>query len=465
MFSSAIYEARREKLIQKIPSGIILLMGNDETGMNYEHNPYRFRQDSSFLYYFGIDVPGLIGMMDVDAGTSTVFGRALSMDDIVWTGPQPSLKEYAVQAGVDQTGSPDEVENHLKEVVRLGRPVHFLPPYRHSNIIKLHQWLGQPLMAIKSKASIELIKAVVAQRSVKTSVEIAEMEIAVNTSREMHIGVMQAAKAGITEAQLAGVVHGKAVAAGGDLAYPVILTVNGQTLHNHYHGNILKNGQLVLGDFGAEAPSHYAGDITRTFPVDKQFTQQQKEIYQIVLEAETKVIKALKPEITYLSMHQYASHIIARGLAKLGLMRGDTEEAVALGAHALFFPHGLGHQIGLDVHDMEDLGENFVGYDDEVVRSNQFGLKYLRLAKKLESGYVLTVEPGIYFIPELIDQWREAGKFTDFINYNRLEAYRDFGGIRIEDNVLITDDHHRVLGTPIPKTVEEIEALRQNGLA
>ena len=460
MFSTEVYRERRTKLSQQITSGIVLLMGNEETGMNYEHNTYRFRQDSSFLYYFGINIPGLNGIIDGDSGDEIIFGNELTMDDIVWTGPQPTLVELAAKVGVHQTGTPDKLENILKKALKTSRTIHFLPPYRYANVIKLHQWLDQPVEAVKGNASVELIKAVVAQRSVKSNLEIAEMEIAVNTSREMHIAAMKAARPDITEAHLTGLVHGKAVAAGGDLAYPIILTVNGQTLHNHYHGNILKNGQLVLGDFGGEAPSGYAGDITRTFPVDKKFTQQQKDIYEIVLDAETEVIGALKSGISYLSMHQYASQIIADGLVALGIMKGDTQEAVSIGAHALFFPHGLGHQIGLDVHDMEDLGEDLVGYDETITRSDQFGLKYLRLAKVLQPGFVLTVEPGIYFIPELIDQWREAGKFKAFINYDRLESYRNFGGIRIEDNVVITENGYRMLGDPIPKTIAEVEAIR-----
>jgi Xaa-Pro aminopeptidase len=287
------------------------------------------------------------------------------------------------------------------------------------------------------------------------------MEKAVTISGQMHIAAMRGAMVGIKEAQLAGIVEGIAIGAGGDLAYPAILTVNGQTLHNHYHGNTLQSGQLILGDFGAETAMHYAGDITRTFPVDKQFTEQQKHIYQLVLQAEMAAIEALKPGVPYRDIHLMAARIMADGLKDLGLMKGDMEAAVAEGAHALFFPHGLGHMLGLDVHDMEDLGEDYVGYTDQIKRSEQFGLRSLRLGRELEAGFVLTVEPGLYFIPELIDQWQAAGKHKDFINYDKVADYRDFSGVRIEDNVLITEDGYRVLGEPIPKTVAEVEALRR----
>jgi Xaa-Pro aminopeptidase len=286
------------------------------------------------------------------------------------------------------------------------------------------------------------------------------MERAVNVTGAMHVAAMKAARVGQIEAELAGMVEGMAVSAGGNLSYPVILSVHGQILHNHYHGNTLQNGQMVLGDFGAETAMHYAGDITRTFPVDRRFTPKQREIYEIVLDAEVSAIASLKPGVLYRDVHLAAARRMAEGLKSLGLMQGDLDEAVTQGAHALFFPHGLGHMIGLDVHDMEDLGEKYVGYSDAVTRSTQFGTAYLRLARALEPGFVLTVEPGIYFIPQLIDQWRRKNLFADFINYQTVAKYRNFGGIRIEDNVLITENSHRILGDPIPKTVAEVEGLR-----
>lgn len=461
MFSTLTYTARRQQLKETIKSGVILLLGNEESSMNYKDNVYHFRQDSSFLYYFGLDHPHLAGIIDIDNGEEIVFGNELTIDDIVWTGPLPSLQDQAAQVGVTKTMPFNQIEKYLKSVQAQRRVIHFLPPYRPENQIKLREWFELPFETIPQHASVKLVEAVIAQRLIKSAEEVAEMEKALETTKEMHVAAMRAAKPGIVEAQLAGMVQGLAVSGGGQLAYPVILTINGQTLHNHHHHNVLQSGQLVLGDFGAETALHYAGDITRTFPVDQQFTAQQKEIYQIVLDAQMQAIAALKPEALYRDIHLLSSKVIAEGMKALGLMKGDCEAAVAAGAHALFFPHGLGHHIGLDVHDMEDLGEDRVGYSEDIKRSKQFGLRSLRLGRSLEAGNVLTVEPGIYFIPELIDRWRDEGKHLEFINYEKLEAYKSFGGIRIEDNILITEDGHRVLGPPIPKTIAEVEAIRQ----
>lgn len=460
MFKTETYKTRRKKLAGDLKSGLILILGNEESSMNFKDNVYPFRQDSNFLYFFGIDRPDVAAVIDIDEGKTTVFGDDLSVEHIVWMGPQPLLADQAGAAGVDHTASYADLGNYVSEAAGKGRAVHYLPPYRPENTIKLHEWLNIPLGEVKAKASVDLIKAVVKQANIKNEEEIREMEIAVNVSRAMHIAAMKAGKPGMTEAQLTGIVEGIASAMEMRTAYAVILSVNGQILHNHYHGNTLKEGQLVLGDFGAESKMHYAGDLTRTFPVSKKFTTKQKEIYNIVLEAEDKSIEALKPGVKYRDVHLDAGRIITNGLKELGIMKGDTDEAVANGAHALFFPHGLGHMIGLDVHDMEDLGEDYVGYTDDLKRSTQFGLKSLRLAKALDPGNVITVEPGIYFIPQLIDQWQAEKKFEAFINYDKLKDYRTFGGIRIEDNVLITDDGYRVLGKRVPKTVEEVEALR-----
>ena len=460
MFAAATYTARRNQLKKAVNSGLILLLGNNEVGMNYAANPYRFRQDSNFLYFFGINQAGLSAVIDCDSGEEILFGNDLTLDDIVWVGTYPTMGEWAERVGVKNTKPFAELSEMLKNAVAAGRTVHFLPPYRFENKWRLQDWLDIPMAAQKSQASQSLVKAIIAQRSHKSAEEIMEMEKAVNITRAMHHAVMRGARAGKKEAELAGLAQAIAVSTEGDLAYPVILSKDGQTLHNHHHHNILQDGQLVLGDFGAETKACYAGDITRTFPVSKAFTSKQKDIYNIVLKAEEDAIAALKPGVPYQEIHLQAATIIANGLKDLGLMKGDMDAAVAQGAHALFFPHGLGHQIGLDVHDMEDLGEDLVGYSDTVKRSDLFGTAYLRLGRALEPGFVLTVEPGIYFIPELIDGWKKEGKFSEFINYEKIEAYRDFGGVRIEDNVLITEDGHRVLGERIAKTVEEVEALR-----
>ncbi|MEL6844845.1 MAG: aminopeptidase P N-terminal domain-containing protein, partial [Bacteroidota bacterium] len=415
---------RRQALVEQIGSGIILIMGNRYSPMNYRDNTYHFRQDSNFLYYFGLDLAGLNGYIDLDKNEACIVGAEVTIDDVIWSGPQPTLSELAAQVGINKILPVEKMVDQLKAARNAATPVHFLPPYRHDNMMDLHNWLGIPLGEMKQQASTALIKAVVQQRAYKTPEEIVEMEKAVNTTREMHVTAMRLAKAGMTEAQLAGMVQAVAVGGGGNLAYPVILTVNGHVLHNHYHGNVLRSGQMILGDFGAENAMRYAGDITRTFPVDAQFTTRQREIYELVLRAEEQSIAALRPGITYQEIHLDAARLMANGLKELGIMKGDIEEAISVGAHALFFPHGLGHMIGLDVHDMEDLGEDLVGYDEQTTRSDQFGLRALRLGRKLEPGFVLTVEPGLYFIPELIDVWQKEGKHTDFIDYQALQAYR-----------------------------------------
>ncbi len=461
MFSKATYVSRRQQLMSDIKDGgLILLLGNEESSKNYKDNTYRFRQDSNFLYFLGHDHPHLAAVIDPESGETTLFGDDLSIDHIVWMGPQPSMRERAERVGAAKVAEYDALSATLAQAGQAGRPIHYLPPYRPENILKLSRWLGLSPDEVEKGASVDLIKAVVKQAAHKTAEEIAEIEKAVTISGQMHVAAMRSARPGIKEAELAGIVEGIAIGAGGDVAYPVILTINGQTLHNHYHGNVLKSGQLVLGDFGAETAMHYAGDITRTFPVDPKFTSRQKDIYELVLKAEVDSIKSLKPGIPYRDVHLQAARIMADGLKDLGLMKGDMEAAVAEGAHALFFPHGLGHMLGLDVHDMEDLGEQYVGYSDTIKRSEQFGLNALRLGRELEPGFVLTVEPGLYFIPELIDQWQQAGKFKDFINYDKVAEYRDFSGVRIEDNVLITEEGSRILGAPIPKTVAEVEGLR-----
>jgi Xaa-Pro aminopeptidase len=400
MFAAEIYTQRRAKLMLEVGEGLILLLGNEHSPMNYTDNVYSFRQDSSFLYFTGLDHPGLAAVFDAQSGQTTLFGKDPTLDDIIWTGPQSTLAEMVQAAGLEHWQDFSTLADTLKQAQQSGRNIHFLPPYRGENKIRLYQFLGLPFEAQKNAASTALIRAVIRQRSHKQSNEIAEMELAIKTSRAMYLAVMKQCKPGMTEAQLVGVASGIAQASGGAQAYPIILTNQGQVLHNHHYTHTLKAGEMVLADMGAASPRHYASDFTRTFPVAGQFSSQQKEIYQIVLDAQEKAISLLRPGLRHLDVHLEAAKTIVEGLKTLGLMRGDTQEAVALGAHALFFPHGLGHMIGLDVHDMEDLGEDLVGYDEDVHRSTQFGLKSLRLAKELEAGFVITVEPGVYFIPD-----------------------------------------------------------------
>ncbi len=461
MFDAATYMARRQSLMQKMGGkGLILLTGNEESPINYAGNVYPFRQDSNFLYFIGLDQPHLAVLIDLDEGGVTLYGDNPGIEDVVWEGPKPTVEDLARQSGIAHTAPFEALPAILAGARAAGRAVHYAPPYRGEEKIRLSRWLDISVEDLKAHASEAFIQAVVALRSHKGPEEVAEMELALEITKEMHLAVMKKARPGLYESDLAGIVEGIALARGGRTAYGTILSINGQTLHNPYHSNKLERGRIVLGDFGAETARHYAGDITRAFPVDKTFTSRQKDIYNIVLEAEVKAIEACRPGIRYLDVHLLAARIITDGLKSIGLMKGNTDDAVGEGAHALFFPHGLGHMIGLDVHDMEGLGEQYVGYGD-MQRSTQFGTKYLRLARELEPGFVFTVEPGIYFIPELFDQWRSQGKFTEFVNYDQLDHYRQFGGIRIEDNVLITLSGYRVLGPQIPKTVEEVEALRK----
>ena len=459
MFKAEVYAKRREELHKKIKSGIGLFICNSEAPMNYPDNTYHYRQDSDFLYFFGIDLPGFTGMMDFDSGKDRIFSNDYEMDDIIWMGPQPKVKGLALKCGVTDTAALSKLEEVVNDAISKKRKIHFLPPYRGETKMALGKLLKENPCQMKSTASVELIKAVISMRSIKEKIEIDEIEKAVDIAYEMHVTAMKMCKQGVKEQDIFGVLEGIALAKGGGPSFPIILSINGQTLHNHSHGNVLSKGKMLVTDAGAETNLHYASDITRTTPVGGKFNEKQQNIYEIVLKANTDAIKATKPGMSNRDLHFMACRILASGLKDLGLMKGDVDEAVESGAHTLFMPHGLGHMMGLDVHDMEALGENFVGYNDEVKRSGQFGTAYLRFALPYKPGHVFTVEPGCYFIPELIDMWKSEGKFKDFINYSKLDAYMSIGGIRIEDNVLITDKGHKLLGKPIPKTVKEIESV------
>jgi Xaa-Pro aminopeptidase len=458
LFPKEVYWQRRKLLRERVGEGLILIAGNEESAMNYRANTYHFRQDSSFLYFFGINKPGFYGIIDTGSGVDTLYGNDFDLDDIIWMGEQPLVKELASEVAVEATAGIPDLASALRSALTSGRKVHILPSYRGDQLISLANLLGVNQEKVKTLVSPELIRAVVGMRSVKDSYEIAEIEKAIEVAGIMHTTAMKMAFPGNFERELAGAIEGIALSHGGPVSFPVILSMDGQTLHNHYHGNELAEGRLVVCDAGAESEMGYASDITRTFPVGGKFTARQKDIYQIVLKANTETIKASLPGKTYREVHFQAAKIIAGGLKELGIMRGDVDEAVAAGAHALFFPHGLGHMLGLDVHDMESLGENLVGYSKSVQRSDQFGLAYLRMGRELEPGFVITNEPGCYFIPALIEKWKSEKKFQQFINYNKVSSFIGFGGVRIEDDVLIADRGSRVLGTPIPKTVEEVEA-------
>ncbi|HRX10187.1 MAG TPA: aminopeptidase P family protein [Draconibacterium sp.] len=459
MFEKSTYENRRKKLKNKGLNGIAIFAGNIDSPMNYTDNTYHFRQDSSFLYFFGLDFQGLAGVIDFDSGEDFLFGDDFDIADIIWMGPQVPLKENAAKVGVEKCSAFSKLFELVAETIKQGRKVHYLPPYRGENKIMLEKLLGIPIKLLKENASVQLIKAVVDIRSIKEPGEIAEIEKACATGYQMHVTAMKMAQPGVWEQKIAGTIEGIALAGGGMTAFPIILSQNGETLHNHDHSKILKEGNLMVTDAGAESLLHYASDFTRTVPVGGKFTQKQREIYEIVLAANNHGTALTKPGVTYLSVHLAVAEIIAGGLKELGLMKGDVKEAVRNGAHAMFFPHGLGHMMGLDVHDMEDLGQIYVGYDDEVRPVDQFGTAYLRLGRKLQPGFVITNEPGIYFIPALIDKWKNEKINTDFINFDKVNEYRNFGGIRLEDDILVTETGSRILGERVPIYPDEIEKI------
>jgi len=459
MFKADVYTNRRNSLKKAVTSGIALFPGNIDSPMNYPANTYHFRQDSDFLYFFGLDLQGLYGVIDFDSGEDYIFGNDVDLDDIIWMGPQPLIKDLAAKAGVKNTSPVSKLEDFIRDTAAKGRKIHFLPPYRGENKMLLGSLLKENPCQMKSKASEELIKAVIALRSIKEPWEVEEIERAVDIAYEMHVTAMKMCKPGVAEQEIFGTIEGLALSKGRGPSFPIILSINGQTLHNHAHNNILKVGRMLVTDCGAETNMCYSSDITRTTPVGGKFSPRQKDIYNVVLKANVEAIKATGPGKSNRDIHMLACRVIASSLKDLGLMKGDIDEAVKEGAHALFMPHGLGHMMGLDVHDMESLGENYIGYNEEVKRSTQFGTRFLRFALPYKPGHVFTIEPGCYFIPELIDRWKADKMHTAFINYAEVEKYRDFGGARIEDDLLITGTGHKLLGRPIPKTVEDIEAV------
>ncbi|MCK3684346.1 aminopeptidase P family protein [Maribellus sp. YY47] len=463
MFDRSTYINRRSALKTKGLTGIALILGNVEAPMNYRDNTYHFRQDSNFLYFFGLDFPGLVGVVDFDSGEDFIFGNDVDIEDIIWMGPQVTLQENAAKAGITNTAPFAKVFDVVKAAKETGRKIHFLPPYRAENKLLLENLTGSSAQSINGFASLELIKAVISLREVKEAQEVDEIRKACATGYQMHVTAMKMAQPGTWEQKIAGTIEGIALAGGGVSPYPTILSMNGETLHNHDHSQILQEGRLIVCDAGAESLLHYASDFTRTTPVGGKFTQKQRDIYEIVLAANNKATELSKPGVTYLSVHLAACEVLAAGLKELGLMKGDVKEAVKSGAHALFLPHGLGHMMGLDVHDMEDLGQIYVGYDDEVRPVDQFGTAYLRMGKRLKPGFVVTNEPGCYFIPALIDKWQAEGINKDFINFDKVNEYRDFGGIRLEDDILITETGAEIIGERVPITPDEVEATVAKG--
>lgn len=460
MFVAKTYQNRRTVLKEAVGSGVIVLLGNSESSMNFADNHYHFRQDSSFRYYFGINKPDLAGLIDCDSGETVLFGDDLTIDQIVWTGFQPTVKELAEEAGIANSQAYNKLYELIAKASNAGRTIHYLPPYRASQRAKLAGLTNKSLAEINENASEKLIKAIVAQRNIKTAEEVAELDEAVTVTGKMHIAAMKFARPGMKEYEVAARIQNTAMEHGATLSFPMIVTKDGQTLHNHYHGNTITEGDLLLCDSGAEISSGYSGDMTRTFPVGKKFSERQAALYQIVLDAHEAAVAALQPGKKFKDIHLLAGAKIFEGLKAVGITKGDTESAVAAGAHTMFFQCGLGHMMGMDVHDMEDLGEQYVGYTPDMPKSKEFGLKSLRLGKALEKGNVVTVEPGIYIIPQLIDLWKKENKYDSFINYSELEKFKDFGGIRVEEDFLITENGAQLLGIDVPKSIADVEALR-----
>ena len=460
MFDSSVYINRRKALREKVGSGLILILGNNEAPANFPDNTYKFRQDSTFLYFFGHNHPGYAGVIDVESGEDMFFGDDVTMDDIIWMGPQPSVKDLAARVGVSKSAPFARLKEVVGKAISQRRKIHFLPPYRHDNMMLLEDLTGIRASMTRQHASVELIKAVVALRSVKEACEIEEIDKACNIGYEMHTAAMRLCKPGVSEQYIAGILDGIASSYGNMVSFATILTQNGQTLHNHDHSHILEAGRLMLTDAGAESVTNYCSDHTRTVPVGGKFTPRQLDVYNIVLACHGKALEMARPGVTYKSVHLDVCKVLAQGLKDLGLMKGSVDDAVAAGAHALFLPHGLGHMMGIDVHDMEDLGQIYVGYDDEIRPSDQFGLASLRMGRRLQEGFVITDEPGCYFIPALIDKWRAEKTCTDFLDFDAIDKYKDFGGIRLEDDLLITANGSRFTGEKhIPITPEEVEKI------
>ena len=464
MFDKATYVNRRAKLKELVKSGIIILFGNNESPCNFPANGYYpFRQDSTFLYYFGLQRDGLVGVIDIDNDIETLVGNDIDIEDIVWYGSVNSMHDMAESVGVKNTAPMKSLKIICNDAMRQKRRIHFLPPYRHDIKIQIFDLLGIHPVQQKESASMALINAVVKMRSTKEQQEIEELERASVIGYKMHTTAMRLTKPGVTEKFIGGQVDGVANSYGAMVSFPTIFSQHGEIMHGNPSMAELESGRLVLCDCGAETINNYCSDNTRTYPVNGKFTQRQLEIYSIVEACHDYVLEVAKPGVKYMDVHFAVCRLMTERLKELGLMKGDTDEAVAAGAHAMFLPHGLGHMMGMDVHDMENLDQVNVGFDEET-RPNleQFGTNCLRMGRRLEEGFVVTDEPGIYFIPALIDDWKASGHCAEYLNFDKLETYKDFGGIRIEDDVLITKDGCRFLGEDRipyhPKDVEEFMA-------
>ena len=466
MFTKEVYIARRKTLLEKMAQtapegkrGLALFVGNAEAAAQYKDNAYKFRQDSSWLYYWGIDEPFFAAVIDLDTGSEMIFADDVEIGDIIWMGPQPSVASKAEAVGVERTSPYANLEAVVANALAVGRRVHYLPPSRYFNTMKTASLLGIPAEEVQPHASEELVKAVVSMRLVKEDCEIAQLDDACALGQEMHSVGRDSIKLGIIEQEIVGKMEGLVLAKGWGVSFPTILTQHGETLHNHLHDKVVEPGKLMVIDAGAENNMHYASDFTRTYPTSGKFTPKQRDIYQIVCDCNELAFSLTKPGTAYRDVHIATARLMLERLGDLGLVKGDLDTMVAEGIAGLFQPHGLGHNMGLDVHDMEDLGENLVGYDPDQKRSKQLGLGSLRMARRLVPGNVITDEPGIYFIPALIEKWKADGTGKGFVNFSKLESYYDFGGIRLEDDVLVTVDGARRLGpNRLPIQPDDVEA-------
>ena len=460
MFSRDTYEKRRMALKQEFEKGLILICGNTLLPMNFKDNNFRFIQDSTFLYYFGLNRENLFGIIDIDNDEEYIFGDEITMEDVIWMGPQEKLKDQCEEVGIENLRPLSYLSNYIQATLDKRLPVRFVPIYNPSIKIEIGECFGVTAKTINTYASEELCYAVAKQRNLKSPEEVKEIEKAVNITRKMHLEAMRKVKPGMKEYEVAALLENIAKSKNCLLSFPSICTKNGQILHNNSYENTLREGDLLLIDAGARLNNGYCGDMTTTIPVSGKFNERQKEVYNILIKMFNRAEELIAPGITYKEVHLEVSRVLAKGLKDMKILKGAVDEIVLKGVHALFMPHGLGHMMGLDVHDMENFGEVIVGYNGQA-KSEQFGLSSLRLGRELEDGFVFTVEPGIYFIPELIKKWRNENKFLENINYLELEKYMDFGGMRYEGDFLVTKNGGIRLGETMPKSAEEIEQERE----
>ena len=460
MFTADIYSARRAELRRRIGKGIILLPGNVESPFNYPNNTFHFRQDSTFMYFFGHSVPALAGVIDVESGEETLYGDDFTVEDIIWMGPQPTIRDFADEVGVAVSKPMAKLQEDVRRAISLGREVHYLPPYRGETILMMSDMLGIHPSMLHARKSWDLLFAVAEMRERKGEEEIAALEEAFEIGYQMHTAAMRNTRAGRTEHEVAGIVDGMALRYGTGVSVTTILSQHGEVLHNHDHSGTMQDGRLVLCDAGGEHLNGYVSDHTRTFPVHGKFTQKQKDIYNIVLAAHDAAAASLRPDMMYTEYSDAAFHTLIEGLKGLDLVRGSVDDAIAAGAAYLFMPHGLGHGIGLDVHDCENIGERSFSFAEVEERAKQSACCITRAWWRLQPGTVLSNEPGIYFVPDLIDKYKAEGKCKGIVNYDKLEEYRDFGGIRLEDDMIVTATGSKQIGSKqIPITIEDVEAV------